>query len=161
MPSILETTDDLREKEVDPKLLLQVKNGANWFYWIGGLSLINSVIYAYGGDISFIAGLGITQLVDVVFNESLELGLSLSTRLIAMTVNLIFVIAFALIGYYAGKAFSGAFIVGIVIYTLDMILLVFLDSLFAVLFHIFALVMIVVGFLACRKVNKVTSGVPL
>jgi hypothetical protein len=99
--------------------------------------------------------------VDVVFNESLELGLSLSTRLIAMTVNLIFVIAFALIGYYAGKAFSGAFIVGIVIYTLDMILLVFLDSLFAVLFHIFALVMIVVGFLACRKVNKVTSGVPL
>ena len=54
------------EKEPDPVTLAQLKNGANWFYWIAGLSLVNSAIFAFGGHVSFIAGLAYTQIIDAV-----------------------------------------------------------------------------------------------
>ena len=44
-------------EEVSPETLAQLKSGANWFYWIAGLSLINSAIFVFGGNVNFIAGL--------------------------------------------------------------------------------------------------------
>ena len=46
------------------ELAAQTTNGASWFYWIAGLSAINSVVYLSGSDWSFLAGLGLTQLAD-------------------------------------------------------------------------------------------------
>ena len=40
------------------------KGGANWFFWIAGLSVINSLIITFGGEMSFVIGLGITQFID-------------------------------------------------------------------------------------------------
>ena len=45
-------------------LFQQGANGANWFYWIAGLSLINSVITLVGGKISFVLGLAVTGITD-------------------------------------------------------------------------------------------------
>ena len=42
------------------------KGGASNFYWIGGLSIINSFILLVGGNWSFFIGLGVTQLIDGV-----------------------------------------------------------------------------------------------
>src|SRR5690349_15552832 len=42
----------------------KIKSGAGWFYWIAGLSLINSVIAATGAGWAFIVGLGVTQFID-------------------------------------------------------------------------------------------------
>src|SRR5215471_16932506 len=42
----------------------RLKSGASWFYWIAGLSLINSVVSFTGSSWRFILGLGITQLFD-------------------------------------------------------------------------------------------------
>ncbi len=43
-----------------------VKSGANWFVWIAILSIINSVIVTMNGNLNFIIGLGITQIVDAL-----------------------------------------------------------------------------------------------
>ena len=55
------------EQEVERYRLAQrVKSSANWFYWIAGLSVVNSIVVHTGSSWSFIAGLGITQLIDAV-----------------------------------------------------------------------------------------------
>src|SRR3989441_3490956 len=41
----------------------QRRNGAQWFYWIAGLSLINAAIAFAGQEWRFILGLGVTQVV--------------------------------------------------------------------------------------------------
>src|SRR5216117_2936789 len=47
--------------QADPAAMAQLKSGASWFYWIAGLSLINSIVAFTGGQWAFLFGLGITQ----------------------------------------------------------------------------------------------------
>src|SRR4051794_40879026 len=47
-------------------LVQQGRNGANWFYWIAGLSLVNSVILLTGGNTFFFIGLGVTMMADAI-----------------------------------------------------------------------------------------------
>ena len=42
-----------------------LRNGANWFFWIAALSVVNSVILLLEGDRSFVIGLGVTQVINV------------------------------------------------------------------------------------------------
>ena len=44
----------------------EVMSGASWFWWIAGLSLVNSIMTHSGSDTGFIIGLGFTL---VVFNN--------------------------------------------------------------------------------------------
>src|SRR5690349_8489985 len=48
----------------NPVLERQVRSGARWFFWIGGLSLINTLIAMSGRGLVFIVGLGMTQIID-------------------------------------------------------------------------------------------------
>jgi hypothetical protein len=50
----------------DPATVKALHSGASWFYWIAGLSLINSISALSGSDWRFIFGLGITQIFDGV-----------------------------------------------------------------------------------------------
>ena len=50
----------------ETQLETQHASGANWFYWIAGLSVINSVIILAGGGWGFVVGLGITQFIDAI-----------------------------------------------------------------------------------------------
>ena len=136
----------------------QRRSGAQWFYWIAGLSVINSVIYITGSDWSFLAGLGLTQLAEGFVDVAIENGVPGAFKIVAIIFNLILVGAFALFGYYANKRFSAAFIVGIVLYVLDGLLLLLLGVLLSAGFHAFALFFIIRGFLACRELNAIDSA---
>ena len=46
-----------------------VRSGANWFIWIAGLSLVNSVLFVAGSDWAFFLGLGATQFSDAFGKE--------------------------------------------------------------------------------------------
>ncbi len=46
-----------------------IRSGANWFIWIAGLSLVNSVLFAVGSNWAFFLGLGATQFVDAFGKE--------------------------------------------------------------------------------------------
>src|SRR5882724_7167667 len=101
----------------DPAWFAQAKRGANWFYWIAGLSLVNSVLFVAGANVHFLAGLGLTEIVDVFVDVFVKQGLSPAFRVISIGFDLIFVIGFALCGYYANKLFKTVFILGIIVYT--------------------------------------------
>ena len=139
----------------------QVKNGASWFYWIAALSVINTIIYMSGSNWAFLAGLGLTQLAGAFVDLAIDNGAPGALKVVAIIFNFVLVALFALIGYYANKKFSAAFIVGIVIYALDGLLLLLLGVLFSAGFHAFALFFIIRGFLAARKLNANRPAEPV
>ena len=148
-----EHTGDVWPHEVDPELAAHVRGGANWFYWIAGLSLVNSLVFLFGSPVAFVAGLGFTQIADAVVNLSIQNGAPSALRWVVIVFDLILLIMFALFGYYANKRFAAAFIIGILIYVIDTLLLLFIGALLPVGFHAFALFFIIRGFFACRKLN--------
>src|SRR2546428_11801124 len=48
-----------------------VRSGANWFIWIAGLSLVNSVLFVAGSDWAFFLGLGATPFSDAFGKENI------------------------------------------------------------------------------------------
>lgn len=150
MESIFSTCDDPTPKN-DENTIRQLKNGADWFYWIAGLSLINSLILAFGGNFTFIAGLAITQIVNALAIAAVDQGMSSSVIAVAVVFEIICAGVFALFGYYANRGFAAAFIAGIVIYLLDALLAIVIGSWIGGAFHLFALFFIFRGFLASRK----------
>lgn len=157
MSNFLELKDESNNSDTsdiqDPDMANHVRGGANWFYWIAGLSVINSAIFAFGGTTAFIAGLGLTQLADAIIGASIEDGAPNAIRAVAIIFDLILIIIFALIGYYANKRLNAAFVIGIVIYTLDALVLLLLGALLMAGFHAFALFFIIRGFMASRKMS--------
>lgn len=128
----------------------RIHSGANWFLWIAALSIINSIILVANGSWSFLAGLGITQLIDgLAYNISEEIGSA--ATVVAMVLNLTVAGAFVVFGLQARKAQNWAFITGIILYALDGLIFVWAEVWFSVAFHVFALYCILQGFLASRK----------
>ena len=90
--SVLNLSSETEQEKIiadNDDLLRRAKSGANWFYWIAGLSLINSIVFLFGGNLSFIAGLGITQMLNAVVDQiSGSEGFS-AVKIITFAVNAI------------------------------------------------------------------------
>jgi hypothetical protein len=144
---------------VDPNLLRlenQCKSGANWFYWIAALSLVNSMVQAFGGTFGFVVGLGVTQVFDAVGRAAAETGGSVGTavRGAAFVLDLFAAGVFALFGFLAGKRMGWAFVVGMALYALDGLLFLLVGDILSIAFHAFALVGIFVGLRAQRALRE-------
>jgi hypothetical protein len=149
---------------VSAETQMRVKSGANWFYWIAVLSLINSIVLVSGGSWNFIVGLGITQIADAVIltaGGGGRVGELNALVVIVLMFDILVAAVFAGFGYFAGRGSAAMFIVGIVIYVLDgLIYLVFGDYL-AAGFHAFALFYIIRGLLAAFEMRKLSHAGPM
>lgn len=148
-----ERANQNKEYEIAYQTAAQAKSGANWFYWIAGLSLINSIIFLSGGNWSFFAGLGFTQVIDAIVSEINKSAGSSVIGIIAFVIDVIIAGIFFVCGLWANKLQTWAFIVGMVLYFLDAILILILGAYLAAAFHAFALFMMFRGFSAARQIN--------
>jgi hypothetical protein len=131
------------------------KGGANWFYWIAGLSIVNSVISLLQGGLGFIFGLGITQFVDAVGAAIVEErgdGAGL-IRIIALGVSVFFAGFFVLFGWLANQGMGWAFLIGMVLYALDGLLYLLVQDWLSLGFHGFALYCMFNGYTALRRLR--------
>ena len=142
----------------DPELPARIKRGANWFYWIAGLSVINSVAFAAGANFHFLAGLGITEVADAVVDVFVNQGGPSALRILAIGFDLIAVIGFGLCGYFANKYSRTAFIIGIGAYFIDGLIVLLVGDFFMTAFHAFALYGLIRGFLACRELKSAAKA---
>lgn len=124
-------------------------NGANWFYVIGALSFINSLLYYFGNSLQFIFGLGITQFVQSVLMEGVG-----SWGIAVLLPGMLFSGLFVLIGFYSTHFSKGAFISGIAIYSLDSMLFLVLGDYLSFGIHLFAIVVIVKGLSQLHKIQS-------
>ncbi|GAP15919.1 hypothetical protein LARV_03714 [Longilinea arvoryzae] len=150
--------------ELKLKLQNRLRSGASWFYWIAVLSIINSILMMASSKISFIFGLGITQIIDAMaYLIGQDLGLeSVNTvRIIGWVMNLVIVGIFALFGVFANKRKRWAFYVGMGLYGLDALATLFVwDSpdLLSFAFHLIVIWGLVSGLRALGQLEKLDEA---
>lgn len=125
----------------------QRRSGAQWFYWIAALSLINTIVAFTGQDWRFIIGLGITELVREIAEQSGGAGIK------AGVAGLLVIGMFAVLGQRAVQGYRWAFVVGLVLYGLDGAIFLLVQDWVGVGFHVFALIMIARGYMAARQLS--------
>jgi hypothetical protein len=139
----------------DPLLHQRIKNGASWFYWIGALSLINSIAALSGSGWRFFIGLGVTQFIDELAANGSSAG-----KAIALTLDIVAAALLIVFGVLAEKRHGWAFLVGGILLAIDGVLVLlaalggggsFLWISFA--FHAWAVFMIFRGFTAARALK--------
>jgi hypothetical protein len=128
---------------IQKKLLLDSKarNGINWYFWIAGLSLVNTIIFLIGNSLTFVVGLGATQIVDgFMYALAKEFGTGGSiVRLIGFAIDVFIAGIFVAIGVLGRKGYRAPIIIGMVLYVIDGIILLLFQDYFGAGFHAYAL----------------------
>jgi hypothetical protein len=128
----------------------RARAGAKWFYWIAGLSMINSIVVITGGNFHFVVGLGITSVVDGVAKRVGNAG-----SVLDIIINGFVAGVFALFGTFAVKMQKWAFVLGMALYALDGVLLLGVKDFLSVGFHAYALFAIYRGYTAAKQVQVI------
>jgi hypothetical protein len=131
-------------------------NGANWFYWVAGLSLVNSALQlGGGGGIYFVVGLGATLLADNIAVQLAQEQPDVAIAAKALTIGFDLFVALILFGFgwLSRKRYLAVFAIGMALYVLDGLLFVVFQDWMSVAFHAFALYSMVGGFIAYRQMN--------
>ena len=132
------------------QLKARIRVSADWFFWIAGLSIINSLIMEFGGQIRFILGLGITEFVDAVIAKQAS-----EVHVVGWIVNLVIAGVFALFGKFGRNGQKWAFLVGMVIYAADALLMATFQIWLGLAFHVYALYRIYQGLPAVNALESV------
>lgn len=128
----------------------QMVSGARWFFWIAALSMINAIISLSDGQWSFLAGLGMTQVISgLAIGLSADLGSAVTV--IALVLNIFVAGFFVALGWFAQKGHTWAFIVGLVVYALDGLIFLMFQDWFPLAFHAFVLFCLFRGLSAHNK----------
>jgi len=132
------------------------QSGANWFFWIAGLSLVNSIILMVGGRWSFLAGLGVTQIIDALAG-ALSDKLGAGATAFALFLDLCAAGVIVLFGILARQRHTWAFILGMILYGLDGLLFLLVQDWLSLAFHAYALYCISRGLMANRRLSELES----
>lgn len=134
------------------KIENQFKSGTNWFFWIAGLSMINSASSLSGSSWHFVIGLSVTQFLDEVA-RSVHGPYGNAFSMIAFIMDFGFAALFVSLGFWAKQKSPAGFILGMIIYGFDSLLLLFIGSIIGLVFHALALVFIFMGLQSLRKLE--------
>ncbi|HKQ97084.1 MAG TPA: hypothetical protein VJV75_04340 [Candidatus Polarisedimenticolia bacterium] len=155
----LGSTSDLINEARRRELELQRRKGAGWFYWVAGLSVINSLILMIGGGLSFVVGLAVTQVMDAVAMATTPGGVeSGSLPIWGFLIDLLIAGGVGLVGYFATKGHGSAFVVGMVLYALNGLVYLAFEEIMPFAFHLLALWFMWRGFAAHRELGKIAAA---
>lgn len=145
-----------RDREARAGLERRVRGGANWFFWIAGLSVLNSLAFLSGGDWGIVSGLGASEVFHALAGAaSIEGGASGPWLLaFAVVADLFAAGVLAVAGLFARRRIESAFVLGTAFYTLDGLLFLFSPERLPVAFHAAALAGICVGYAALRRLRR-------
>ena len=145
--------DEIERSQLEER----TKSSALWFYSIAALSLITSIVSLSGNNWGFFASLGVTQVVDAIAVQvAQETGGAV--KIVAFVFDLMAVAVFVLLGYFAAKGHTWAFIVGMVLYLLDSVVFIVAGRLLGLAFHAFVLYIIFGGYKACAALAALHSA---
>lgn len=138
------------------QLLQRRNNGGAWFYWIGGASILNSVLNAAGTQWGLALGLGVTYLID-----GLAEGLStVRTPIYAFVIDIAIAGGFLLIGRAARRGNLSWYAVGIGLYLLDGLLFVLVQDFLGIAVHAIGIYGLVSGWRATRSLRQLEAPAP-
>ncbi len=128
-------------------------SGIKWFYWIASLAIISTIVFLSGYKLAFIIGLAATRLIDVNLAPA-----STPIRVAGVVVDLIISGLFILFGFLGLKKYRWWIVTGMVLYTLDGVVLALLQDWLGVAFHVWALISIWGGLKALGQLQALDSS---
>ncbi|HEX3800874.1 MAG TPA: DUF4339 domain-containing protein [Verrucomicrobiae bacterium] len=134
----------------DPRVVVQLIRGAQWFYWIAALSIINIVLGLAHAGIQLIFGeLGLaSKALELVAGSSGNLNEGVAAYIIVSAF-------FAVFGVFARKGQVWAFIVGALLYVVDGIVVILEPDWIALALHAYVLFRIFMGLKAAMQLKAV------
>ncbi len=160
-PAVIDPGMEERLKE-EAELTKKHKWAATAFFWIAGLSLLNTILIMAGFEWGFSCGLGITLLIDVmslvIFEETGGTSVIFST--VALVVNLGIAWLFVKFGMWTSQRRQKALLVGIVLYSLDTILFLVATDFIGAGFHALILCTLISGHMAGKKLDELQKRKP-
>ncbi len=136
-----------------PHLESQFRSGAGWFYWIAGLSAINTLAALSGGNWRLIVGLGLTQIIDAFAAQPGSVGKEVAVYLDMGVIGM-----FMLFGYYAARRHNWSFILGMVVFAIDGLIFLLSQDWLSIAFHVFVLYQLFRGFQANRALQALEKS---
>lgn len=143
------SAEDIRKARVqDTQIYKKIDNvkpinkSYNWLLIIGLLSILNTIIIANNSKVHFIFGLGFTQVIDSVLYQLLG-----GFKLLGILISSIFSGIFIIFWYFAKLKKNWAYIMGLILYSLDMLIFIYRKDWLSTGFHILALFFILSGYL--------------
>ena len=141
------------------------RSGADWFFWIAALSLINSVILLSGGDTHFVVGLGVTLIADVIAKTIAERNPEIAgtAQGIAFAFDLLVAGMFCLFGWLSRRGLLPVLALGMFLYLLDVMIFVLMyiyllvDAWLSIGFHAIVLFCMASGFRAYRQMKAIQA----
>jgi hypothetical protein len=136
-------------------LLRRAKGGINWFYWVGGLSIISTIIFIAGNTPNYFLGLGVIQLVDS-YTLATANGTQIAPlmRWVAAAMDLLLAGVFLIFGYRGQRSYRSWIVAGIALYTLDGLIFLVFSVWLGVIFHAFVIYSLVRGLRAMDELNQ-------
>lgn len=159
---------DLARSRTVQRLTRQMLGGANWFFWVAALSMLNSILGLLKIDLSFTLGLWATQLFDA---WGIKVGGP--GPILAMIFDVIAVGLLLVVGLLARQRQGWIFILGVSLYLLDALLLMAWavpvlrqgaapEELRAILLssaiHLYTLYRMFQGWQACQTIDMLTQA---
>jgi len=133
---------DIKEKPIS--------KAHNWFLAIGLISILNTFLIAGKLGFVFIFGLGYTQFVDGIFMSPIFVRF----QIWGISLSILMACFFILLWYYAKAKENWAYILGIVLYFLDIYIFIIAKDWKNILFHLIAVILLILGFLKVLKSKK-------
>ena len=147
-------TGDPQNAGIRALLTQRMHRGASWFFTIAVLSGVNTVLQISNAKVHFILGLGITDVVDHIARGRGQNGM------IAMIlIDGLFVVMLVLCGVWARHGSQASFMVGMIAYGLDGVLLLVYGGWIEGLVHGYALWRLWDGYAACSELDKLNQNV--
>src|SRR5688572_4309078 len=122
-----------------------IRSSASWFWWVAGLSLVNTVAVWLDLQYGMLLGLGITQVIDALFMYGMD-GTRSAPGAIGGAIHAVLVLGiagvFVLFGLFARRGSARAFVAGMVLYAMDALIFLATGDWIAIGFHAFVLLML-------------------
>jgi hypothetical protein len=137
----------------------KIESGANWFYFVAGVSFVNAIAAVLGSTWSFIIGLGLSQmLTDFVRWAVIFDTWSIAIKGMLVLFNLALLAGLAYLGWRARQPNTTLFGIGISLFALDTLLFLISLDWIGVAFHALVLFFMWKGFSAARQFRRLEAA---
>jgi hypothetical protein len=126
----------------------RLQAGANWFFVVAGLTLVNTFLAMFNGRMRFIFGLGICDLFNALVREGM---ISVGT---VYVIDVIITAVFAFVGLRSRRGIQLWFAAGMFLYALDGLLSLYLHWYRHAGFHLVALYCMWQGFRQIKRLRQ-------
>ncbi|MFB3883326.1 MAG: hypothetical protein ACE149_18825 [Armatimonadota bacterium] len=131
------------------EVVKRAQKASGWFAAIAIFSCINSLLVLFKAKVSFVIGLGATQVVDALImairDNSAGAAQAVLT-LVALAINLAIIGVIVLIWWLSKRGSAAAYLTGMVLYLLDTLIFLLVGDWVGVGFHVFFLAMLWGGY---------------